>query len=69
MRRVNNSLLAEAARIARGRQQEITIGSLLLMCRAFGGWYWIGKFDYPSHDPGGIDERVLALCMAAAILA
>ncbi len=28
---------------------------------------WIGQFDYPARTPEGRHERVVALCMAAAV--
>ena len=37
------------------------------LCEAFGGRDWIGHFDHPLHTPEGRHERVMALCLAAAM--
>lgn len=46
----------------------IVTPNIARMCRAFGGYDWIGKFTQPRGEPAGWNERALAMCLAADIL-
>jgi len=59
-------LIQNALAIEQGHTDHIDRLNLLALCEAFGGHEWIGHFTESAH--GGQDERIVALCLADAIL-